>query len=54
MAADYVLQALEARHEDLTRKLKARENAGPAYAENVAEIKLALATLAEEIQARKG
>ena len=38
-----VLDAIKMRRDELKRKLAARENAGSTYAENVAEIRVALA-----------
>lgn len=52
MATDYVLQTLELRLAELQRKLAAREGQAP-YAENVEELKQAIAALNAEIDARK-
>lgn len=52
MATDYILQTLELRHADLERKLAARDGQA-LYADNVKELKDALAQLNAEIAARK-
>lgn len=53
MPTDYILQALQERRDNLTRKLKAREGSA-LYAENVKELRAALAALDAEIAARQG
>ena len=54
MATDYVLDAIKMRRDELKRKLAARENAGSAYAENVAELRVAIAQIEAEIATREG
>lgn len=53
MPTDYILQALQERRDNLARKLKAREGSA-LYAENVEELKAALAALDAELAARQG
>ena len=55
MATDYVLDALKMRRDELTRKLNAREAAGSGsgYAENIAELRVAIAQIEAEIATRE-